>query len=467
MEVKLEKKPFIHPYIPNSVPDVQKKMLAEIGVKDIEELYEDIPPELRLKTDLNLPAPLLSELEIERHVKEILKRNVSCGERASFLGGGCARHYVPAICDEITRRSEFLTAYAGEPYEDAGRFQVLFEYQSLMAEILDFDVVNVPTYDWGQAASTSVRMAGRITGRKKVLIADTVSPDRLAVIRNYCHPVLCTAVVGHHEETGVLDLDDLKAKLSPDTAAVYFENPSYLGFIESQGQEIAAAAHAAGALSVAGVDPVSLGVLKPPSRYGADIACGDIQGLGNHMYFGGALGGFIAARDEERFVMEYPSRLFGIARTAVADEWGFGDVAYSRTSFDGREKGKEFVGTAAALHGIGAAVYLSLLGPQGLRDLGRHILQKARYAALKLAQIKGVRMRFRSVPFKEFVVDFKGTGKSVPEINAHLLEAGIFGGQDLSKNFPELTGCALYAVTEMTPKADIDRLAEILKGFLG
>ncbi len=189
------KKSFIHPYIPNSVPSVKEKMLREVGVKNIDDLYEDIPEGLRLKTDLKLPEPKLSELELKRHVMKILDRNRSCEEIVSFLGGGCAHHYVPAICDEITHRAEFLTAYAGEPYEDAGRFQALFEYESLMAELLDFDVVNVPTYDWGQAASTAIRMSGRITKRSKVLIADTLSPDRLAIIKNYCHPVMKTELV--------------------------------------------------------------------------------------------------------------------------------------------------------------------------------------------------------------------------------------------------------------------------------
>jgi glycine dehydrogenase subunit 1 len=465
--VAVNKKPFIHPYIPNSVPEVKKKMLAEIGVKDIEELYEDIPPELRLKRDLNLPEPLLSELELRRHVEAVLEQNISCAERSSFLGGGCARHYVPAICDEIAHRSEFLTAYAGEPYEDAGRFQTLFEYESLMAELLDFDVVNVPTYDWGQAASTAARMAGRITGRGKLLVSDTMSPDRMAVVRNYCHPVMSLEPVGHHKDTGLLDLSDLKAKLTKGTAAVYFENPSYLGFIETQGETISSAAHDNGSLVIVGVDPISLGVLKPPSRYGADLACGDIQGLGNHMYYGGSLGGFIATRDEEKFVMEYPSRLFGIARTSVEGEWGFGDVAYSRTSFDKREKGKEFIGTAAALYGVAAVVFLALMGPQGMRELGIHILQKARYAAMKLAEVPGIRLRFHSAPFKEFVVDFNHTGKSVGEVNERLLEEGIFGGKDLSKEFPELAGCALVAVTEMTTQADIGRLAAALKSYLG
>jgi glycine dehydrogenase subunit 1 len=461
-----KKKSFIHPYIPNSVPEVKQKMLEEIGVSDADDLYEDIPDELRFKRKLNLPEPLLSELELKRHVEKVLNKNKSCEEYLNFLGGGCAHHYVPAICDEITRRSEFLTAYAGEPYEDAGRFQALFEYESLMAELLDFDVVNVPTYDWGQAASTSLRMSGRITKRNKVLITDTISPDRLAIIRNYCQPVMSIGLISHNPETGLMNLDDLKSKITPDVAALYFENPSYLGFIETQGQWAADIAHSNGSLGVVGVDPISLGVLKPPSQDGADIACGDIQGLGNHMYYGGSLGGFIGTRDEEKFVMEYPSRLFGIAKTSVEGEWGFGDVAYSRTSFDVREKGKEFVGTAAALYGISAAVYLSLMGPQGMKELGRHILQKSQYAMKKMAEIKDVRIRFNSSHFKEFVVDFSKSGKSVSEVNRALLGKGIFGGKDLSQEFPELQNCALYCMTEMLTKKDIDTLVEALKSIL-
>lgn len=461
-----KKKSFIHPYIPNSVPEVKEEMLKEIGVKDADELYDDLPEELRLRRRLNLPQPLLSELELKRHVEKILAKNKSCEDCISFLGGGCAHHYVPAVCDEITHRSEFLTAYAGEPYEDAGRFQALFEYQSLMAELLDFDVVNVPTYDWGQAASTSLRMAGRITRRNRVLVSDTISPDRLSIVRNYCHPLLAVDLISHHPQTGLMNLEDLESKISPDVAAVYFENPSFLGFIETQGQSIADTAHSHGSLSVVGADPLSLGVLKPPSHYGADIACGDIQGLGNHMYYGGSLGGFIASRDEERFVMEYPSRLFGIARTSAKGEWGFGDVAYMRTSFGGREKGKEFVGTAAALYGISAAVYLSLMGPQGMAELGQHILQKSQYAMKRLGEIQDVRLRFQSSHFKEFVVDFSSTGKPVREINHLLLHKGIFGGKDLSREFPDLQNCALYCVTEMVTKKDIDTLVIVLKDIL-
>ncbi len=458
------RKKVAHPYIPNSAPRVKAEMLREIGVRDVEELYADIPESLRFRGKMNLPEPLSSEYELRRHVEGILAKNKTCQEYLNFLGGGCWQHYVPAVCDEINRRAEFLTAYGGEPYEDHGRFQALFEYASMMGELVDMDVVNVPTYDWAQAASTSLRMATRITGRKQVLLARTVGPDRLSVIRNYCRPDIEVVLIDYHLETGQMNLDDLKDKLSAQTAAVYFENPSYLGFIEPQGEEIAALAHEEGALCVVGVDPTSLGVLAPPSAYGADIICGELQPLGIHMQYGGGLAGFIATRDEERFVAEYPSRLFGIAPTVVEGEYGFGDVFFERTSFAQRERGKEFVGTATALWGITAGVYLALLGPDGMRELGQGILQRSQYARRRLSEIRGLRAPvFRGAHFKEFVVDFTAAGRTVAEVNRALLDRGIFGGKDLSAEFPELGECALYCVTEVHTKADIDRLAEALE----
>ncbi|HEA64917.1 MAG TPA: aminomethyl-transferring glycine dehydrogenase subunit GcvPA [Candidatus Aminicenantes bacterium] len=458
----------VHPYIPNSAPKVKAKMLEEIGVKDIDELYKDIPGNLRLKREMELPEALPSEYALKRHVEKILSKNQACEENISFLGGGCWQHYVPAICDEINQRSEFLTAYAGEPYEDHGRFQALFEYESLMAELLDMDVVNVPTYDWCQASATALRMAARITGRREILISDLISPERLLTIKNYCLPVLAVKMIKHRPNTGLLDLDDLRAKMSPDTAGIYFENPSYLGFIDHQGQTISDISHENGALSLVGVDPVSLGVMIPPSNYGADIVCGDIQGLGVHMNFGGGHGGFIASRDEERFVMEYPSRLFGITKTSVEGEYGFGDVAYDRTSFAVREEGKEFVGTHSALWGITAAVYLSLMGPKGMQELGKTIMQRSQYAMKRLAEIEGVKAPlFDSPHFKEFVVGFKDKGMTVDDINKSLLKQGIFGGMDLSGEFPELGNSALYCVTEVHTREEIDRLIQALKDCLG
>jgi glycine dehydrogenase subunit 1 len=460
-------KNFIHPYIPNSVPLVKEKMLAEIGVKDIESLYEDIPENIRFKGEMNLPAPLTSEYELMRHVEQILSRNQTCQEYLSFLGGGCYQHYVPAICDEINQRSEFLTAYAGEPYEDHGRFQTLFEYASMMGELLDMDVVNVPTYDWGQAASTSIRMAGRITKRSEILVSKTISPERLSIIRNYCLGVMDIILVDFNLVNGKLNLEDLRTKISSKSAGIYFENPSYFGLIEDQGDTISEIVHKYGALCIVGVDPISLGILLPPSNYGADIVCGDIQSLGIRMQFGGGLAGFIATKDDEKYVMEYPSRLFGITRTTVEGEYGFGDVTYDRTSFGSREEGKEFIGTATALWGITAGVYLALIGPQGMQELGSVIIQKSRYAQEKLSSIKTIKIPFfQQCYFKEFIVDFNETKKTVEEVNEALLEKGMFGGKDMSKEFPELGQIALYCITEIHTKSDIDKLVQTLEEFL-
>ena len=458
----------VYPYIPNSVPEVKRQMLEAVGAESTDDFFEDVPDNLRFTRPMNLPEPLLSEYALQRHVEDLLGKNKTAGEYLSFLGAGCYQHHVPAICDEVNQRGEFLTAYAGEPYDDHGRFQALFEYTSMMGELLNMDVVNVPTYDGFQATATSIRMATRITGRRQVLIAKTISADKLSKIRDYCKPGIEIGLVGYDRETGQMDLGALKAEVSERTAAVYFENPSYLGFIETRGEEIARIAHDHGAICVVGANPVSLGILTPPADYGADIVCGDIQPLGMHMQYGGGHAGYLATRDEENYVMEYPSRLFGIAPTSVPGEYGFGDVAYERTSFAVREEGKEWVGTAAALWGITAGVYLALMGPQGMVDIGESIMARARYAMIHLDRIQGVEAPLFQAPhFQEFVVNFDGTGKSVAEINQALLARGIFGGVDLSLEFRELGESALYCVSEVHTKEDIDllvsELAEVVK----
>ncbi|MGQ9597890.1 MAG: aminomethyl-transferring glycine dehydrogenase subunit GcvPA [Anaerolineae bacterium] len=452
-----------HPYIPNSVPAIKEQMLQEIGVKAVEEFYTDIPEELRLTGLMDLPSPFRSEIELKRHVESLLTKNRTTEEVLSFLGAGCYQHQVPAVCDEVNQRGEFLTAYAGEPYDDHGRFQALFEYTSMMGELLNMEVVNVPTYDGFQAAATSLRMASRLTGRPEALLCGTIGRDKLSKIQDYCRRAMEVRLVPYDPETGQMDLQALQTMISTRTAAVYFENPSYLGFLETQGDKIAALAHGHGAVSVVSVNPISLGVITPPADYGADIVCGDIQPLGIHMQYGGGHGGFIATRDEERYVMEYPSRLFGIAPTRVPGEYGFGDVAYERTSFAQREKGKEWVGTAAALWGITAGVYLALMGPQGMVEIGEGIMARAHYAMARLSELNGIRAPlFRAPHFQEFVVNFDQTGKTVAEINRELLARGIFGGKDLSREFPELGQSALYCVTEVHQQRDLDRLAEVL-----
>ena len=454
-----------HPYIPNSVKSVQRELLNEIGASDIEDFFRCIPDDLRFKGKMNLPGPVTAESALKRDVERTASKNRSVHKAISFLGGGCWNHYVPAICDEINGRSEFLTAYAGDPYEDHGRFQALFEYESMMAELLDVDVVNVPTYDGAQAAGTSLRMACRITGRKRVIVPEMMNPDRLKVIKTYLHPDVEVVTVKADPGSLCMDLDDLKGLVNEETGAVFAENPSFLGPIEMRGEEISKIARSAGALFVVCADPSSLGVLTPPSGYGADITCGDIQPLGIHMHFGGGRGGFIASCGDEKYVREYPSRLFGIAPTTHG-EWGFGDVAWERTSFAQRENAKEFVGTAAALWGITAGVYLACMGPQGMQDLGEGIMRRCRYLAGKLSQIPGVKIAAAGPFFKEFPVCFEGTGKSVDEINSFLLSQGIYGGHDLSRGYPQLKNTALYSVCETMTQDDMDKAVQTLTGFL-
>ncbi|MCX6059728.1 MAG: aminomethyl-transferring glycine dehydrogenase subunit GcvPA [Chloroflexi bacterium] len=460
------KKPIVYPYIPNSVPAAKEAMLKAVNAQSVDDFYADIPDAIRFKGKLNLPEPFLSEAGLVRHIEGLLAKNTSARESLSFLGAGCYQHHVPAVCDEINSRGEFLTAYAGDPYEDHGRFQALFEYESMMGELLNMDVVNVPNYDGFQAAGTALLMAGRITGRSEALICGTIGADKLSKIRDYIKPHLDIVLLDYAPESGLMSLADLKAKISDKTAALFFENPSYLGFLETQAAEISQIAHENGALCIVYVDPISLGVINPPVEYGGDIACGDIQPLGMHMQYGGGHGGFIATKDDPKFVMEFPSRLFGVSSTCVEGEYGFGDVAYERTSFAVREEGKEWVGTASALWGITAGVYLALMGPQGMTEIGEGIMQRVEYAIRKLNQVPGLKIRFEGIHFKEFIVDFNGTGQTVSSIHQKLLNKDIFGGKDLSKEFPALGQCALYAVTEIHSQVDIDRLVAILKEVL-
>ena len=461
----------IHPYIPNSVPAVRAEMLQTIGVKDADALYQEIPERLRLKRRLNLPEPFLSEYELRKHVISILSENRTCEENVSFLGGGCWRHYIPAVCDEITGRSEVLTAYAGGYYSDLGRYQMLFEFQSQMGELVGMDVVCPPVYSWGSAAAHAARMASRITGRNEVLLPKTVGPERFAVIRTFCQPAsmpghIDVRLIGYDSEIGFLDLEDLKGKISSKTAAVYFENPSYLGFIETQGDKISEIAHANGALSIVGVDPISLGVLAAPADYGADIVVGTIQPLGVHMNCGGGTGGFISSRDEEEYVAEYPSQLVSITRTIEEGEYAFGRCRWERTSYMKRDKAKDFAGTNVNLWAIAATVYMALMGPHGFEDIGHTILQKTHYAMKLLSEVKGVKVLFPSNVFKEFVVNFDKCGTTASAVNKALLKYNIFGGHDISKEFPELGNAALYCVTEMHSQDDIKKLANALKEVL-
>lgn len=455
-----------HPYMANSVPAIQQAMLDSIGVATVEELFVQIPQDHRFTRALNLP-PALSECELRRHLTGILSKNSSTEDNLSFLGAGIWQHHVPAAVDEIVRRNEWLTSIFGEPSSDHGRNQAWFEFCSQLGELFNLDLVGLPVRSWGSAAGHAIRMAARLTGRNEVAVVRAIDPERLSVIRNYCEPPemanhIAVRLIAYDPATGLIDMDNLRAAVTDRTAAVYFEVPSYLGVIEHQAAEIAAIARAAGAETIVGVDPISLGVLAAPADYGADLVVGTIQTLGVHMHAGGGVGGFIASRDEPRYAEEYPTLFISIAETRKPGEHGFGLGLFHQTSYGLRDKGNDWTGHSVYMWAIAATAYMAMMGPQGFAEAGKVILQRAHHAAQLLSRINGVRVAFPSGFFKEFVVNFDETGKSVADINEALRAKGIFGGKDLSSNFPELGQSALYCVTEIHTLSDIERLAGAL-----
>ncbi|WP_222722071.1 aminomethyl-transferring glycine dehydrogenase subunit GcvPA [Actinomadura alba] len=456
-----------HPYMPNSTPDAKTAMMRAVGITDVDELFEQIPADHLTAKPIGLDAGIAAESTVRRHVRRLLDRNDSCAENLNFLGAGCWQHYVPAVCDEIASRSEFLTPVWGTPSSDHGRNQAWFEYASQLGELVGMEFVGLPVYSWGAAAGHAVRMAARLTGRHEVVVPSTLDPERLAVIRTYCGPgegndPITVVVARHDPATGRVDLADLEAKVGEATAAVYLETPNHLGVIEADAAAVARLARSHGAETIVGVDPISLGVLMPPPEYGADIVVGTTQPLGVHLNAGGGVGGFIATRDDERYAREYPTLQVSLCDTIVPGERAFGMTLFHQTSYGSREDGNDWTGNSVYLWTVVNAVYMALMGPQGFADIGETIAANSAYAARRIGEVPGLRVLWPSGFFKEFVVDFTGTGRSVAAVNGFLRDRGIFGGKDLSADFPELGQAALYCVTEIHTADDITALVSAL-----
>jgi glycine dehydrogenase subunit 1 len=459
-----------HPYIPNSVSEIKKEMMREIGIRDISELYKDIPDKLVLKKKLDLPEKGLPELEVRKHVEALLSKNDTNDTMPVFLGAGCWPHYVPAVVQEIVQRSELLTSYTPyQPEISQGMLQALFEYQSMICELTSMTVANCSMYDWASALGEAARMAARVKGRREVLVPKIIHPERASTLKVYSDPVgIRIREVEYDMETGQLSLQDLKSKISDETAAVYVENPHYLGFIEEQAEEISREAHSYDALFITGVDPTSLGLLKPPGDYGADIVVGEAQPLGNSMNFGGPLLGIIACRDDMPLMRQMPGRIIGLTTTQDGSRQGFCMTMQTREQHIRREKATSNICTNEALCAVASAVYIALLGPEGLRELAETIMYRANYAMHLLSRIGNLRVpAFKSTHFKEFTVNFDQTNFTVNEVNKKLLKHKIQGGKDLSKDIPELGQTALFCVTETHPKEEIQRLANALEEILG
>ena len=431
----------------------REQMLETIGVGSIDELFEQIPEGVRLGRALDL-EPALSEPELVAHLTELASRNVDTGREVSFLGAGIYDHYVPAVVDAVLARGEFLTAYTPyQPEMSQGVLQAIFEYQTAICELTSMDVSNASGYDGTTVAADACYLARQATGRSTVVLAEALNPQVRQVVKTYA-PGFGLDVVEVPHRDGTTDPDELRAAAG-DAACVIFQQPNFFGCLEPA-PDLAAAANDAGALPVAHVDPVSLGVLEAPGAYGCSIAIGEGQSAGNFQSYGGPHYGFFAARSE--FIRRMPGRISG--ETVDSDgKRGFVLTLQTREQHIRREKATSNITTNQTLLALAGLVHLSWLGPQGLRELGETCLALSRYAKDRLADA-GLELVFPDkATFKEFAVR---VGRPAKSAIGDARAAGINPGYALGRDYAGLDDALLVAVTEKRTTAEIDRLIEVL-----
>ncbi len=450
-----------HPFIGLTDEEISS-MLSEMGLRDINELFKDIPQELFIRGELKFSKPL-TESEVSQIIKNILSKNIVLGEVKLFMGGGVWPHFIPSVVKEILKRSELLTSYTPyQPEVSQGILQALFEYQSLMAELLDVEVVNSSMYDWATALGESFRMAKRVTRRNRILYPHYISYERLEVARSYTEPSHITLQeYSQSRIDGSVDLEDLEKKMDKDVAAVYIEYPSYLGFIPSNIREVGEVAHEYGALFIIGVDPTALGIFESPGRLGADIVVGEGQPLGLPMNFGGPLLGIMGCRMDSQLLHQLPGRLIGLTET-LRRERAYTMILQAREQHIKREKATSNICTNQALCAVAVAVYLSLLGKNGIVELGKQILARTWYLISRISKIKNIQIPFsKAVHFKEFT--YRVEDKKAEYILAELHKKKILAGINIGRFYNDLPETILACVTEIHSRSDLDVYVESLK----
>jgi glycine dehydrogenase subunit 1 len=438
-------------YVLNT-PDDRQAMLETIGVASLAELLQAIPESLQLKRPLHVP-PALSEIELTQHMQRLAGRNRSAEDAVCFLGGGSYDHFIPAVVDAVAGRSEYYTAYT--PYQaeaSQGSLQAFFEYQTLICQLGGLDVANASLYDGGTAVTEAVLMAISETKRYgQVLVAESVHPEYRQTLATYLANLEARPVTLPTPQ-GFLDPDDVRRALDDQTSCVVVQHPNFFGCLEEV-EAVAAAAHERGALFIVSFDPISLGLLKRPGQYGADIAVAEGQCLGNVLSYGGPFLGILACR--QQFVRKMPGRLVGQTVDRNGKRcWVL--TLQTREQHIRREKATSNICTNQGLMALKAAVYLAALGPQGLKETAELCTRKAHYAAAQLAKVPGVRARFDRPFFKEFTLAVEG---DVPAMLGRLLDAGYHAGLALGRWYPALADCVSVAVTEKRTRAEIDGLA--------
>lgn len=446
-------------YLPMTEQD-QAEMLAAIGAETMEDLFSDIPEEIRFKGELPVSSKL-DEYALTRHMSRLAGRNVNADIHASFLGAGIYDHHVPSVINHVISRSEFYTAYTPyQPEISQGELQAIFEFQSYICELTGMAVANASMYDGATAFAEAGNLAASATRRKKLVVSSTVHPESRQVLASYAHGLNLEVVeIGY--TNGVTDMEALAAAISEDTAAVMIQSPNFFGSVE----DIQAAAdliHPNKGLLIVSANPISLGLLEAPGKLGADIVVGDAQPLGIAGSYGGPTCGYFAV--SQAHMRRIPGRIVG-QTTDRYGRRGFVLTLQAREQHIRREKATSNICSNQALLALSASVYMSLLGKQGMLDVSDLNLQKSHYAKQTITSIEGVSTPFTSPTFNEFVIKLPDNS-SMEDVQSKLLAAGFIGGYDLGREYPELSGHMLIAVTERRSKEEIDEFKAVLEGLL-
>lgn len=443
-------------YLPHTPADRQR-MLERIGLSSLEELTEIIPSQLRLKRPLDLP-PALSAYEVERYFEGLAQRNATFSQ-GHFLGAGAYRHYIPAVVDTICQRSEFLTAYTPyQPEASQGTLQAIFEFQSLICRLTGLEVANASVYDGGTAVVDGVLMACAQTRRPRVLVSKAVNPQTRQLLKTYAaNGAFSLQELDYSPQTGQTLLD---GRLDPQVAVVVLQIPNFLGIVED-GPDLVERIHEAGALALVAIpDLHTLGLLEGPGSYGADLACGEAQGAGNPLSFGGPYVGFLACTS--KLMRRIPGRLVGLTEDSQGRR-GYCLTLQTREQHIRRDKATSNICSNQALCALATTVYLSLLGAQGLRAAAKYAWQNTTYLRSLIAQLPGYTLPLSGPYCQELVVQVPA-GQAL-NLNHFLACEGIQGGYPLGEDYPELSDCILFCCTELTRKAEIEELVTALRSF--
>jgi glycine cleavage system P protein (glycine dehydrogenase) subunit 1 len=429
-------------------------MLRAIGVGSVDDLFAEVPSELRLGRPLDLPAGL-SESECFDHLASLAERNADAENEICFLGAGMYDHYVPAIVDAITQRSEFLTPYTPyQPEVSQGGLQVMFEFQTAISELCALPVANASLYEGPSSVASAAYLAIGATGRRRLVASRGLHPHSRETLRTYARG-FGADVVEIGLDGGLTDAAELADAVNSETAAVFVQNPNFLGAVEDL-EALAGLARGAGALAVASVDPLTLGVLRPPGECGVDVAVGEGQPLGGRLDFGGPSFGFFCAAEEH--LRRMPGRIAG-ETVDVDGRRGFVLALQTREQHIRREKATHNICTSQALNALGGAVYLAWLGKRGIVELGELLCRKGAYARDRLAGLDGVELLHDAPVVREFAVRL---GAPVAAVLDRVSGEGIAAGYPLGREYPEYADGLLVAVTERRSREDIDRLADSL-----